>query len=200
MKRPLIAVLVGGAAKPFRFDAAVTADLVSAAQRQAERQGGSLYFTTSRRTPEAAAEKIEQLLPAGAALFRWRPDIGGDNPYLGLLASADSFIVTGDSPSMLMEVARLGRPLAIFVQPVEMGWRERLVDWAGGKLLHDLTGLAYPRDLTRLHDALIRRGMAARLGAAPSMAVAALPDELGVVAARIQSLLDGDPLPRRKSG
>ena len=41
-----------------------------------------------------------------------------DNPYLGLLGLADRFVVTGDSISMLVEVASLGRPLAIFALPV----------------------------------------------------------------------------------
>ena len=47
----------------------------------------------------------------GCSAGRPRPP---DNPYLALLALADRFVVTGDSASMLVEVARLGRPLADF--------------------------------------------------------------------------------------
>ena len=37
-----------------------------------------------------------------------------ENPYQGLLALADHFVVTTDSLSMMVEVARLGRPLSLF--------------------------------------------------------------------------------------
>ena len=36
---------------------------------------------------------------------------------MGLLGLADGFVVTGDSISMMVEIARLGRPLAIFDLP-----------------------------------------------------------------------------------
>ena len=57
-------------------------------------------------------------MPAGSVLHRWSAEGGGENPYLGLLALADRFVVTSDSISMLVEVASLRRPLAIFDLPV----------------------------------------------------------------------------------
>ena len=60
-------------------------------------------------------EAIAAALPTGARLYRW--DAGGDNPYHALLGLADRFVVTGDSISMMVEVARLGKPLAIFALP-----------------------------------------------------------------------------------
>ena len=41
-----------------------------------------------------------------------------ENPYLALLGLADRFVVTSDSVTMMVEVARLGRPLAIFELPL----------------------------------------------------------------------------------
>merc|ERR1712147_532625 len=47
----------------------------------------------------------------------------GENPYAGLLALADRFVVTGDSISMQVEVARLGKPLEILALPTGgLGW------------------------------------------------------------------------------
>ena len=65
-------------------------------------------------------------LPQGALLYRWDPATTGENPYLGLLAHADRFVVTGDSISMMVEVASLGKPLAIFALPVGNGLADRL--------------------------------------------------------------------------
>jgi mitochondrial fission protein ELM1 len=211
LPRPLIAVLVGGQTKPFRLDAKVALDLIAAAQSEAARRGGSLYFTTSRRTRPEVAEAIEQNLPAGARLFRWQPDSKReDNPYLGLLALADAFIVTGDSASMMVEVARLRRPLAIFPLPVEATLPRRAYMLMGklfhstprhqhrwwarplraiGNFLYDTVGLPYSRDLTMLHDTLIHRGMAVRIGQPLPDRVGAVEDELETAASRVRRLL-----------
>jgi uncharacterized protein len=210
LRRPLIAVLVGGQTKPYRFDAPVARELMAAAEAEARRRGGSLYVTTSRRTRPEAAEAIERDLPAGSRLFRWRPEAAPeDNPYLGLLALADAFIVTGDSASMMVEVARLGRPLAIFPLPVGVSAVERPLYALGrflhpapgaagpwrrlleplGDILYDTVGLPYSRDLTMLHEALIRRGMAVRLGEPFPARPAVAEDELATAAGRVRTLL-----------
>ena len=207
----MIAVLVGGQTKPFRFDENVAFDLLAAAQSEAARRHGSLYFTTSRRTRPEVAEAIERNLPAGARIFRWQPDsVREDNPYLGLLALADAFIVTGDSASMMVEVARLRRPLAIFrasdrsnaaaarlmlmgklfhpTPPYQHRWWARPLR-AIGNFLYDTVGLPYSRDLTMLHDTLIRRGMAVRIGQPLPDRVGAVEDELETAASRVRRLL-----------
>jgi mitochondrial fission protein ELM1 len=211
LPRPLTAVLVGGQTKPYRFDAAVALDLLRVAEEERGRRGGSLYVTTSRRTRPEAAEAMERHLPEGARLFRWRPESAPeDNPYLALLALADAFIVTGDSASMMVEVARLGRPLMIFPLPVGVPFWERPL-YALGRILHpsaprrgpmsrllrsvgdflyDTAGLPYSRDLAMLHEALIRRGMASRVGEASRPHFASGPeDEVSLAAARVRGLV-----------
>jgi hypothetical protein len=171
LPRPLTALLVGGPTKPVRFDAEVARDL--ARRAAAQRDGGTLYATTSRRTPAAVVEALAESLPPGSQLFRWRPD-AADNPYLALLGTADRFVVTSDSITMLVEVARLGRPLAVFALPPAPGrfWRR----------------IASRRDLDAIPALLVERGLAVRLGE-PFRAVAeAAPDELARVAERIRAL------------
>jgi mitochondrial fission protein ELM1 len=211
LARPLTAVLVGGQTKPYRFDAGVALELLAAAEKERRRRGGSLYITTSRRTRPDAAEALEANLPPAARLFRWRPDAAPeDNPYLGLLGLADAFIVTGDSASMMVEVARLGRPLMIFPLPVGVPAWERPLYALGrivhspagagrlranrllqpvGDFLYDTVGLPYSRDLSMLHDALIRRGMASRLGEPARAAPSGAEDELLLAAGRVRSLI-----------
>ncbi len=66
------------------------------------------------------SRRCRRVCRPSARLFAWGPQ-AGDNPYLALLGLADRFVVTGDSISMMVEVARLGRPLAIFPLPVRKG-------------------------------------------------------------------------------
>ena len=99
LPRPLTAVFVGGETKPFRFDAAVATDLLGRLRAIRERDGGTLYVTTSRRTRPEVVDALAAGLPDGAVLYRWAPD-AADNPYQGLLGLADRFVVTGDSVAL----------------------------------------------------------------------------------------------------
>jgi mitochondrial fission protein ELM1 len=208
LPRPLTAVLVGGPTKPFVFDAAVARSLLELTRRSAGGDGGTLYVTTSRRTPAEVVAALADNLPASARLFAWSAG-ASDNPYLALLGLADRFVVTGDSISMMVEVVRLGRPLAIFPLPVRAGpllrLRRALAErlhpaetgtaagrggWAArlGQWLYDLRLVGYSRDLTALHDRLIARGLAVRLGEPFPTGSAPPPDDLPRVVARIAAL------------
>lgn len=164
LPRPITAVLVGGPTQPFRFDSQVAQVLIDRTLA-ATAGAGTLYVSTSRRTPEAVTRALAGALPSNARLFRWAPG-SADNPYLALLALADRFVVTGDSASMLVEVARLGRPLAVFELPVGRGPRQCLarlralfghLSWLGH-------GARPQRDITELHRALYRMALAVPLG------------------------------------
>jgi hypothetical protein len=206
LPRPLTALLVGGQTKPFLFDGPVAEDL--AERTVAQIDGGSLYVTTSRRTPAAVTDTLEQVMAGQARFFRWAPD-APDNPYLALLALADRFIVTGDSISMMIEVARLAKPLAIFDLPRQGGLVER---WRGalerqlhstaansrggslqtiGNLLYRLGLARYSRDLTEIHRVLYRRGSAVPLGQPFPRPTASPTDEVDAVVDRIRALESG---------
>lgn len=200
MARPLTAVFVGGATKPFRFDAEVAAGLVTGLQSLVDRDGGSLFITTSRRTRPDVVEALQRALPSGSELFAWRAD-AMDNPFLGLLGLADRFVVTGDSISMLVEVASLNRPLAIFPLPTVDALGDRLRRMVGrltapGSPAEPLArsvqklGLAgYSRDLELVHQHLFDRGAAVPFGQPFKQAGAGLDDELGGVVQRVRGLL-----------
>ncbi len=204
LPRPLTAILVGGPTKPFRFDAQVARDLVRETHRVTG-GAGTLYVTTSRRTPAAVADALEAALPEGARLFRWSPEARG-NPYLGLLAHAERFVVTGDSISMMVEVARLGRPLAIVPLPVKRPFLAHLkrrftnhllpLDGGGdspiralGTRLFHLGIIGYARDFTDMHEALIADRLAVRLGDPFVPTGAKTPDAIEQVVARMKALV-----------
>jgi mitochondrial fission protein ELM1 len=200
LRRPLTAVLVGGETKPFRFGAAEARDL--AAKLRTVRDGGTLYATTSRRTKPEVVDALAAALP-GDPLHRWAPG-AADNPYLALLGLADRFVVTGDSISMMVEVVRLGRPLAIFELPqardVGTTLRRAVVKAldpreGNGPLALLGSGLAraglssYGRDLEALHRWLYARGLAVPLGRPFPAPGAGIDPELAEIRRRITALL-----------
>lgn len=173
LPRPLTALLVGGPTKPVVFDATVARDLIGKAAH-ATRDGGTLYVTTSRRTPPDVVEALAAGLPQGGELYRWQPG-AEDNPYFGLLGLADRFVATSDSVTMMVEVARLGKPLAVFELPPAHGrWRARLGS----------------RDLSAVPDLLVERGLAVRLGEPFRPPDGPPPDDLRRVVERIRRVLD----------
>jgi hypothetical protein len=205
LPRPLVGFLIGGPTGPFRCDGAVVERLLAEAL-EVVRHGGTPYLTTSRRTPAAVVAALRAGLPAGAGLFEWTPE-AVDNPYLGLLGLADGFVVTGDSISMMVEIARLGRPLAIFDLPTgRLGaldqlrrslTRRLLAPGAGpgglrlrlATALHRAHLLIHTRDFRAFHRLLIERGLAVRAGEPFRPARITAPDDLPLVVARIRALL-----------
>lgn len=201
LPRPLTAVLVGGSTSPFVLDVEAAKQLL--AQTRECCVGGTNYLSTSRRTDAAVVDYLAGTLRDDERLYRWQPD-DPDNPYLGLLAHADRVVVTCDSISMMMEAARLGKPLAIFEVPTlftpsqktrrrmaraldpTVGGNKRFKRW-----LYTAGPMSFPRDLGRMQRALVAEGVAVALGAPFPPPHAGLPDESQAVAARIRALFHG---------
>lgn len=212
LPRPLIGIMVGGPTGPFIFNTSVADRLIGLAAEIAGRMGGTPYFTTSRRTPPAVVAALKARLPQGAQLFDWTSG-ADDNPYLGLLGLADGFIVTGDSVSMLVEVAQLRRPLAILTPPrswigaldqLRRSFSRRLFAPSGGtlggrwrqglgRMFYRLGLLTQTRDFEAFHQFLVDRGLAVRAGDGFPPPHGSVPDDLPLVVARIKALVQGQP-------
>jgi mitochondrial fission protein ELM1 len=218
---PRIAVLVGGTSGQYRMSPRTARRLGRAVTEMARAQGGSLLATTSRRLSERATRAFCGAVRGAAHVHRWSPD-GGDNPYLGFLAMADAFVITGDSESMLAETAALGKPVYVFPLPVRRSFRVLTFfrEWVWRRGRHKPAGhrgtprpqggverlcarlidrgfVRPARDLDLLHEALIERGVVRRLGDAfDGDAMPAPLDDLACVVGRVRALMDATPAAR----
>ena len=205
LKKPIVAVMVGGPTRPYRFDKKVASELITQCKQIHDHYGGTLYFSTSRRTPEIIVSALASDRPEASVLYKWEKD-APENPYLALLELADYFVVTGDSVSMMIEVADCDKPLAIFSLPSDRGgrlWQQVLLQlhsnrhhglWDSayrrlGAWLYS-TGIAgFGRDLEALQNILIGSGFAVPAGQPFKKPAHALPNELQEISNRIRQLI-----------
>lgn len=210
LARPITALMLGGPTGGLRFDRTWAERLLEAARADAARNGGALFVTTSRRTPAEVVALLRRECPPDVALHVFDAGAPPDtNPYLALLGLADHFIVTLDSLSMMVEVARLGRSLAI--APLEpaasateraferLGWL-RPIDPrsdpipAGGSFVRVLGRLGLPlhtRDFSAIPRRMVERGLATWLGDPRRPPRTATEDEVRGVAEQVRRLVSG---------
>ena len=113
---PWIATLVGGSTGRHRFGPEEAREMGDAIRVFAERLGGTVFASTSRRTGREETAALAAGLGSAHTVYAWQSD-QQDNPYLGYLALADVLIVTGESESMLAEAAATDKPLYIYPLP-----------------------------------------------------------------------------------
>lgn len=110
LPRPLIAVLLGGRTRHHRFAPAEAEALGQRLARLARKEHAGLCVTASRRTPAASLAAFRAALGDIPAYVY---DGAGENPYLGLLAHADTIVVTADSVNMVSDACSTGRPVLV---------------------------------------------------------------------------------------
>ncbi len=209
--RPRTALFVGGRTGGLRFDRDRARDLLQTTLRAVRANDGSLYVVTSRRTPPEVVEMWRRELPEDVGLYVYDPGSGPDeNPYHALLATADHFVVTTDSLSMMVEVARMGRPLSLYPLESEGSPVEHLLERlgvmrplsvksdplpAGGLWARMMYRLGHPihtRDLSAIPRRLVALGLAVWLGDPPPPPRPHADDELDRIAARVRALVRHD--------
>lgn len=162
---PRTAVLVGGASRHARVDAATLSALLARLEAAMSREGGSVLLTASRRTPPA-------LLPALRAFAARWPGVGwlgaddGENPYPGLLAWADRIVCTADSVNMVSEACATSAPVFVFDPMHVHGRPRRFLDalFARGRI-RPVDAVMAPFDCVPLREtARVAAEVAARLG------------------------------------
>lgn len=180
--QPWFTLLLGGHVNEFVACEAALQDAAFRAQMAAERTGGTVIVSTSRRTPPWFLAAVESQLET-PTVYRWsRSDEG--NPYATLLQRSAAIFVTGDSASMLLDAGLSGSPTYLIELPQRMGlcrlfrrgfysfmrnaagfFRntdlepmaktiDRVQEW-----LHTKGVLRYPRDLRRLHAMAFELGL-----------------------------------------
>jgi mitochondrial fission protein ELM1 len=178
LPRPLHVFLVGGDMGRRKLDPGFASSVLERMQKDFAAIG-SIFVSTSRRTPLAVSSALAAGLRPQDRLFRWGT-VGVENPYLGLLAHGDTFTVTADSLSMIIEAARLGKPLMITEPPPlrgVLGLADRALD------------MFRVRDLGKAINMLYESGHATPIGQAIRTPSTPLPDDVGIVADRLLQLL-----------
>lgn len=99
--RPWLGLLLGdgGGLSLEQFWSQLEPDLTRAMSR-----GGSILFSSSRRTPDAWRLPLAERLARWPGLFHWADGATGEsNPYHNILRSCDELWIGGDSVNMLSE-------------------------------------------------------------------------------------------------
>ncbi|WP_282606442.1 mitochondrial fission ELM1 family protein [Pelagibius sp. Alg239-R121] len=110
LPRPLIGVIIGGSNRVYTMDGPVVERLARQLAELAEANGAGLAVTPSRRTGAENEATLRRTLANTPAKI-W--DGENANPYFGILALADAFIVTCDSVNMVSEAATTGKPVHV---------------------------------------------------------------------------------------
>ncbi len=113
IKKPKIALLIGGSSKKTKFTADSAQKLIKTSCEIANNMGATLLILTSRRTGKDLTNTIKSNLEGDFKFFDWQ-ELGSENPYLAILGYADFFIISGDSVSMISECCSTGKPVYIF--------------------------------------------------------------------------------------
>jgi mitochondrial fission protein ELM1 len=197
---PHVAVVIGGNSGPYTFGPRAARRLAKQVNEMCEREGGSVLLTTSSRTDPVAARVLEQSLTVPNYFYHWR---AGDteNPYFGMLAVAGVLIVTADSISMLSEACATGRP--VFMFDLGSGKQAMRAGDKGPDADNDfrLGGLMYralmrwgwrrlSRDISLVHENLMRSGRARWLGDADLAPVAETRSDLQAAVSAVRGLFE----------
>lgn len=214
--RPRVGLIVGGSSATHVLDAAAARRMAEEVRAWAEAAGASLFAITSPRTGEEVSEALAAALGGAAHLHRWRKG-EQENPYLGFLAVPDVLVVTGESESMLAEAIATGKPVYIYPLPerppaLRIRIAGAVTDRAYSRPRKDKgtvrpqqrseyvcarlieRGIVRPpRDLGRMHQALIERGFALPFGAPLSTERRPPLREIDEVVERVRGLFGAPP-------
>jgi mitochondrial fission protein ELM1 len=218
LPRPRVAVLIGGSIAPHSYDDASAERLAKQASSLAAASGGSLLVSTSARTPPPTIDTLCDHITAPSYVFRWQKG-AAENPYFGMLALADAFVVTADSMSMLTEACATGKPVHIFdlgegehamrpeaTRPAGVGAGvRRTLSQRLTRRFHLLVKMLTPQQLGRdigiIHQQLVDAGAAVWLGdPVPADGRAVRLDGVARAVARVRALCDLPADPAARAG
>ena len=108
---PYLAVLLGGSTNKYTLSEADFSAFLAALDQMVAAWQGSILITPSRRTGEEQIKRMQEHYLNNKRVYIY--DLAGDNPYMGMLALADSLAVTNDSVNMISEACYTGKPVYI---------------------------------------------------------------------------------------
>lgn len=114
---PRTLLLLGGPTRHHAMDQAYWTGLRERVESWLESEGGSLWVSSSRRTPKWLRKAARDELPGR----QWHGSQDGDNPYSGMIAWADRIIVTADSANLVSEACATSVPVYCHAPEVQQG-------------------------------------------------------------------------------
>ncbi|MFO0389086.1 MAG: mitochondrial fission ELM1 family protein [Alphaproteobacteria bacterium] len=109
--KPYISVLLGGSTNKYKLTLTAMQEVITKLRAIQTTTTGTLLITVSRRTGENNTRILKEVFGDNQRVHIY--DGIGENPYMGMLALADSIFVTNDSVNMMSEAAATGKPLYI---------------------------------------------------------------------------------------
>jgi uncharacterized protein len=109
---PRTAVLLGGPTAATKFDRSAFEVMMTKLEATLAAQGGCLLLCGSPRTLPEVAALARQRYGADPGLV-WFDDSDGPNPYAGVLAWADRFVVSPDSVNLVSEACATTAPVFV---------------------------------------------------------------------------------------
>ena len=218
---PRIALLIGGSTVRYSFNVATARRLGEDVRLLAEQTKASVFVTTSRRTGARECAALREALGPIELMHIWKVE-QKTNPYFAFLTLADVVIVTGESESMLADVAATEKPAYIYPLPERLvntfslrNLARQLKDWVITRAeLHELNarnmslvsrGITYQcqrlvecgvirprRDLNLFHRTLVEGGFAHFFGDPFTVAQRPALLEFERVARQVRHLLGRD--------
>lgn len=193
LPRPHIAVIAGGNSGPFTLGPKAASRLGRQASALVRERGGSLLVSTSSRTSDAAVQALQAAIDVPNYFYRWQAG-DPDNPYFGILASADRLIVTADSIAMLSEACATGKPVQMFDLGGMRGNDEGPRDFRMGAVLYAALMRWFwqplSRDITLVHSKLHQSGRAVWLEEESGASVVPAESDLQRTVAAVRRLLE----------
>jgi len=108
-----IAVMIGGQSKSNKYDQDSIKEFSKIISDIALKNNSILLIISSRRTSKKTLKIIKSNLNCNYKIFDWN-SVKNNNPYLAIIGHANSFIITGDSVSMISECCSTGKNVFIF--------------------------------------------------------------------------------------
>jgi mitochondrial fission protein ELM1 len=139
----LLAVFIGGENKHFAMVGERFASVIARVRDIACSDSTEVEIVLSRRTAPRTEKIIRDVLAGTPAIVNGREE---SDRYRALLGTADVFVVTPDSVTMLAEACLTGKPVFTFDLETLPG-----SDGQGGRLIEEMV----KRDVTRLFDGKI---------------------------------------------
>ncbi|MDR1494666.1 MAG: mitochondrial fission ELM1 family protein [Rickettsiales bacterium] len=118
-RTPFFSLMIGGNVRQRKMDPLKLGSMVRKVSAYVAKKKGTLLVSSSRRTGAACLEETRKSLDCDHYIYEWAENSCVPNPYYLFVEKSSAVFITGDSISMVSEVATMGRPTYILYVPEE---------------------------------------------------------------------------------